>query len=990
MRQRALSSFLLLILFAIVLVSAPILAQSPSESELRDINERSLSFSQAGKYSEAIRLAKQFIAGIKARYGDDAPEYAVSLNNLAQLLQETNRLAEAEPLMRAALAIDERHLGASHAATAVDLSNLARLLARMNCLNEAELLYRRALRIAEATLGANHPTVSLIINNLAMLLRDTNRGSEAEPLIRRALAIDEANFGPDHPKVGIRLNNLAQLLQDTDRFGEAELLTRRALAIYQKIFGPDHPEVALSLNNLAQLLKHTKSYSEAEPLLRRALAIDEKSFGPGHPNVAADLNNLAQLFQDTHRLAEAEPLMRRVLKIDEVSSGPHHPDVARDLNNIALLLEDMNRFAEAEPLLRRALAIDEKSFGQDHPKVADDLNNLAALLEKQGHWKESVLVRVRAASIVTAVGGAVLKRNTENLRGYVRALYHENATDPANRVKGFEAAQWALQSQAADALVLMSARFSKGDQQLSKIVREQQDLWGARENAYRTLDLAIGGADAKTAGAARAHIAELEERLATNTRQLRQDFPDYAEMASPKPLSIEQSQALLAERQALLLYLDIAQYGSTSEETIVFMVTKKVAYWASIPLGFHALRERVWALRCGLDGSLWRVGEKSREWCKSVLGTETTDTQLPPFDTTAAHALYRDLFGGIADLLKGKSLLIVPSGALTQLPFEVLVTEKPDETLPLSNAYKKAEWLGQRHAITILPSVGSLKALRAAKASESAEPFAGFGNPLLTGEDGTDKSAWAKPDCSKAMPPKQSRIANLAASIASLFRSGSVNVEDLRRQPALPETADELCSVGRALGVPEGGLSKAVYLGERATVTKVKALSRSGDLARVRVVHFATHGLLAGETALFARNKAEPALLLTPPAEASEEDNGLLTASEVAQLNPNADWVVMSACNTAAGSEEGAEALSGLARAFFYAGARALLVSHWYVDSEAAVAITSGAVNAMKANPGIGRAEALRRAEAALIAKGGRFTHPSVWAPFVMVGSGEQ
>ncbi len=98
----------------------------------------------------------------------------------------------------------------------------------------------------------------------------------------------------------------------------------------------------------------------------------------------------------------------------------------------------------------------------------------------------------------------------------------------------------------------------------------------------------------------------------------------------------------------------------------------------------------------------------------------------------------------------------------------------------------------------------------------------------------------------------------------------------------------------------------------------------------------------------------------------------------------------MSACNTAAGSSEGAEALSGLARAFFYAGARSLLVSHWEVNSEAAVAITTGAVNAMKAEPKIGRAEALRRSIAALIAKGGDYTHPSVWAPFVLVGNGEQ
>ena len=98
----------------------------------------------------------------------------------------------------------------------------------------------------------------------------------------------------------------------------------------------------------------------------------------------------------------------------------------------------------------------------------------------------------------------------------------------------------------------------------------------------------------------------------------------------------------------------------------------------------------------------------------------------------------------------------------------------------------------------------------------------------------------------------------------------------------------------------------------------------------------------------------------------------------------------MSACNTAAGSAEGAEALSGLARAFFYAGARSLLVSHWYVDSAAAVAITTGAVNAMKAEP---KSAAPRRCAAPsprVIARGGRFAHPSVWAPFVLVGNGEQ
>ena len=759
--------------------------------------------------------------------------------------------------------------------------------------------------------------------------------------------------------------------------------------------------MARDLNNLAQLLKATNQLAAAEPLLRRALAIDEKSFGLDHPNVAVDLSNLALLLQATNRVAEAEPLYRQSLAINEKSFGPSHPDVALRLNNLALLLQSTNRPGEAEPLLRRALAIDEASVGPNHPDVAIHLANLASLEEQRGDWAAALVLHKRAFPIMIGAQEksrshrnseqkAILAQHSGALRAYARELYRAGASDATYRAEGFEAAQWALQNKAADALSAMAARFATGGRELGKLVREEQDLLNTREVAYRSLDAAAGKGDARAAEIAHTAIAQIEARLAEKHSALRQAFPDYAELSNPKPLPLAQAQALLGEEDALVVFLDLWQIGRVPEETIIFALTRKEARWKSIGLGYRAFRERVAALRCGLESSYWRIGELSREACKVFLGTEVTEEQAPPFDAAAAHALYRDLFGGIEDLTQGKRLLIVPSGALTQLPFEVLVTAKPDETLPRFEAYKTATWLGQRQAITILPSVGSLKALRAAKASAAPEPFAGFGNPLLTGPDGADKHAWAKQKCGKSEPPKQGGIASLTASIASLFRGGSVNVEDLRRQPPLPETADELCAVGRELGVPEAGLINAIHLGKEATVSKVKALSRSGDLARARVVHFATHGLLAGETALFAKNKAEPALLLTPPAEATEEDNGLLTASEVAQLNLNADWVVMSACNTAGGSAEGAEALSGLARAFFYAGARALLVSHWYVDSEAAVAITTGAVNAMKANPKIGRAEALRNAEAALIAKGGRFAHPSVWAPFVLVGNGEQ
>ena len=91
---------------------------------------------------------------------------------------------------------------------------------------------------------------------------------------------------------------------------------------------------------------------------------------------------------------------------------------------------------------------------------------------------------------------------------------------------------------------------------------------------------------------------------------------------------------------------------------------------------------------------------------------------------------------------------------------------------------------------------------------------------------------------------------------------------------------------------------------------------KEAPLDHYRIVQFATHGLLSSETAGFGR-AAEGALVLTPPATATDKDDGLLTASEVAQLKLNADWVVLSACNTAAGDKPGAEPLSGLASASF-------------------------------------------------------------------------
>jgi tetratricopeptide (TPR) repeat protein len=311
------------------------------EPTARLISRLGLLFLTKALYTRADPLMRRALTITEARFGKDDPNVAAALNNLAVLLQGTNRLAEAEPLLLRTLAIYEANLGKDHPSVATALNDLADLLQETNRIREAEPLLRRALSIYEASLGKDHPSVATALNNLALLLRDTSRLDEAALMLRRALAIDEASYGKDHPNVASRLNNLSQVLQTSKRFGEAETLIRRALAITEASLGKDHPNVATVLNNLATLLLLTNRVGEAEQLMRRTLAIDEASFGKDHPDVARDLNNLSRLLHDTNRLGEAEAPMRRALIIFfdfEHSNGHAHPSRDAAVGNYTHLL----------------------------------------------------------------------------------------------------------------------------------------------------------------------------------------------------------------------------------------------------------------------------------------------------------------------------------------------------------------------------------------------------------------------------------------------------------------------------------------------------------------------------------------------------------------------------------------------------------------------------------------------------------------------------
>jgi CHAT domain-containing protein/tetratricopeptide (TPR) repeat protein len=895
---------------------------------------------------------------------------------------------------------------------ASSLNNLALLYKNQGRYSEAEPLYKRSLAIREKALGLDHADTATALNNLGTLYRAQGRFGEAEPLYQRSLGIKEKTLGLDHPSVGTSLSNLALLYDSQGRYGEAEPLYKRSVAIYEKALGPDHPSVGPALNNLALLYWAQGRYGEAEPLYKRTVAIYEKARGPDHTSVGTALNNLAEVYESQGRTTEAEPLYKRSLTIHEKALGPDQPNVA--LNNLAAMYDRQGRYAEAEPLYKRDLAIREKALGPDHPTVGTSLSNLAGLYFAQREWsraaenwrRSTALVARRSLRGTPDLGQSLVgKRKSEadqaryQFWGFAKATFRVAAQDgrakPSLEREMFRTAQWAEGSEAAASLAQMAARGAKGDAGLSLLVRERQDLvaeWQKRDGVRTAaLSQAPDKRDRPVEANNVARLAAIDARITEIDKRLVSDFPDYAALNRPDPLTVEEVQSQIRPDEALVLFLDTPEWKPTPEETFTWIITKTDVRWVKSDLGTPALTREVAALRCGLDLTLWdddRASGHCRDLLKTAPQRDRFDTVISatlPFDTARAHGLYRALFDGVEDLIRDKHLLIVPSGPLTQLPFQVLVTTPATA----SGDYKSTAWLARTHAITVLPAVSSLKALRrVGRPSAATKPMIGFGNPLLDGNprERPWESQWAALARDKACNglPLQwvTEATHKTRGVLRVARrDGHADLADVRSLMPLPDTADELCGVAKDLKLSPDD----IWLGARATETNIKALSDQGKLAQYHVLHLATHGTLAGDIS----GSSEPGLIFTPPKEATGLDDGYLSASEVAALKLDADWVILSACNTAAGGAQGAEALSGLARAFIYAGARALLVSHWSVDSAATVKLVTSAVGATARDKTIGRAEALRRAMLEMIDTGeGRQMHPAYWAPFVVVGEG--
>jgi tetratricopeptide (TPR) repeat protein/CHAT domain-containing protein len=918
-----------------------------------------------GEYAKAEPLYRQALDIRKQVLGERHPDYATSLNNLAALYYAQGEYAQAEPLLRQARDLRKQVLGERHPDCASSLNNLAMLYQAQGDYAQAEPLYRQALDIRKQVLGERHPDFAKSLNNLAGLYRAQGEYIQAEPLLRRALEIHKQVLGQRHPDYALSLHNLAALYESQGEYGKAEPLYRQALEIRKQVLGERHPDYAVSLNSLASLYSSQGEYAQAEPLYRQALEIRKRQLGERHPEYAQSLNNLAVLYDSQGEYGKAEPLYRQALEIREQVLGERHPDYAASLNNLAFLYKSQGKYAQAEPLYRQAIATlrqrpDGPRVEFEHltaanlrplPNTVTYLANYYVLLE-QRLGPQPTAAQLRAADHALALALAVRERlRQEVLERDASKLHHaaqafdliprriglcQRLFDQESKVADLETALATAEQgsarvfleQLGKARALSVGRVSPERRQQETALRQKLSALDAR--LAQEQDKPSAKRDAERVGQLLDEQKQVEAELHQLIQRLEHEYPQYAALKYPRPCSLAEARACLAANEVALLFVP-----GDDKSYVVLVEARPAPGDKANGLAIYALPGRddiADGISCLTDRDTFQHPAKAR-----AVAVQAYDLLLAP----------------LKERLRGKDLLIIPGGLLGYLPFEVLIEDD--------------RYLIETHRIRYAPS---LTALHLVCQWQQTRPK-------------PERALWALAD------PVYDRADERVADKADLTQASQDALAEYlsratRGHPAGGEPYSRLHFSGeevRAIRALLGASGSDVLTGLQATEAAVKAASEKGLLARARYVHFATHGILGLDTG------QPPALVLSLVGNDGQRDaeggvnDGFLRLDEVTRLKLNADLVVLSACETGKGRLYAGEGVTGLARAFLYAGSRGVLCSLWAVDDRETANLMTQMYAGLK--DGKSAAEALRAAKLAMIREG---KAPVYWAPFILIG----
>jgi CHAT domain-containing protein len=417
---------------------------------------------------------------------------------------------------------------------------------------------------------------------------------------------------------------------------------------------------------------------------------------------------------------------------------------------------------------------------------------------------------------------------------------------------------------------------------------------------------------------------------------VRQKAPSVAELATPRPLPVQEFQRRLRTGEAIVATL------VTSRDLYAWAVTHDRVVLSHQHISEREIAEKVQRLRAGL-----------------VPAGGSGAGGLPAFDAAAAYEIYQLVFAPLAPALKGITDVIwFGHGPLGSVPPAVLVVAPPPKAkLSTPAEFAATRFLVDRYAFAALADLSLFPWHRDKAATRRQDPrFLGVGAPLLSAEEIAGGT--------------RSRSYELA---------GGLDGKSLAELPKLAESVDEM----KGLAGVAGEANSTLWLGPEASERHFV-----GDQLRsYQTIALATHGFLPGEI----RDVPEPALMLTLDAASKDRYDGILTSREIATLQLDADLVILSACNTASGDGRArSETFTGLSQAFFIAGARSLMVSHWPVMSGAAVQLSVGTLE-REQKQGLTLSRSLQQAMQAARKAGAASaieSHPSYWAPFVIVGDG--
>jgi CHAT domain-containing protein len=809
--------------------------------------------------------------------------------------------------------------------------------------------------------GAVVLATSADLARFRQLLRDgrsangVRKFKEAEDRIRQALDIQTRLLGENDVAIADTLMDLALNVSNQGRSDEAQALFRRAEPIIQRSanevdrarFTTYEGLEAANRGDFATALQYARAATEA---WRKMLAGnnayaqfqggggDKKDVERGELAVALNLEARMALRNDDLVGANAAAT-EALLLIDRTSDVPKwwKSDILLTLGEISVL---QGRLSAAETYLNGALAARRQIFGEGLQTIAV-LTQLGRAYQAESVNTSAIISFRDAFKTAKALPQTNDVFTAEELMPFAAAIvsYADNLTDDAAKqglfAEAFDAFQMVRSSVLEKTIAQAAAKLATSDPEIGALIEQVQAT--QREHDVAKIELAheqsLGDDErsAKVEATLQQRISESEKRVSELTNELNTRFPDYTNLATPKPLELTELRKRLGDREGLVSFL------LGRKQSFVQLVKRSGIWIAPVPESAASVKDTVKALRRALEIQGGSINE---------------------FDLEASHELYHNLFKGIEPQMQGLDhLIVVPSGALASLPFGLLVTQKP-----AAGDYTKAPWLTQRISISHVPSLNAFYTLRATRTIIAPpKPLLGFGDPVL-----------------KGTAAKKGEESGLAKVGQACRPDGPMDRQTLVDLAPLPETAQELKNVSSILRASQD----AVFMGDRATEVNLRKLT----LDQYRVLYFATHGLLPGEL----KCQAAPGLVLTPPTEqaSSKDTDGLLEASEIANLRINADLVVLSACNTAGGGGKfGGEALSGLAEAFFHAGARSMIVSHWQVPSAATAQLMSGAFNYLGPQLATGSAPALRDSQIKLIANK-TTAHPFFWAAFVVVGDG--